>query len=131
MNANLSINPKKNITDLGWMSHVNRLAEFETETRRYAPKQALDDVLCTVYDPLNDDFEIFEAQVKKKSDSGLLLTTNRQLENGTPILVRLKHISDEDVKDDLKDGIHAQVIQCDMIHNTDQLIRYRVAIEYF
>ena len=60
-----------------------------------------------------------------------MLTTNRQLEIGMPILVRLKHFTGKDAKDELNDGIHAQVVRCDTIFKLEKRACYQVAIEYF
>lgn len=130
MVANISIVPEKT-TDQSGSNHVNGLTRFDTENRRCVRYKVRDAVLCTVYDHLNDDFEVFEAQLKDKSDCGLLFTTNRQLEIGTPILVRLKHISERGDKDDLKDGIHAQVVRSNLIDDSKNRNIYQVAIEYF
>jgi hypothetical protein len=130
MLANLSRN-HQNITNPFWINQESIVAGFETENRQYTINQAADDVLCTVYNHIADDFEIFEAKVKTKSDSGLILTANRQLEVGTPILVRLKHTSDENVNDDLKVGIHTEVIHSKMIRDADKRNCYQLAIEYY
>ena len=130
MNANMSISTETN-TDFGWPNHLDMLPGFQNANRLWAQNQARDEVLCTVYDHLRDDFEVFEARVENKSDAGLVFTTNRQLKVGTPILVRLKQIPEKDTEDDLKDGVHAQVVWCKRIHNTDQSLCYQAAIEYF
>lgn len=130
MVANMSIVPEKT-TDQSGSNHVNGLTRFNTENRRCVRYKVRDAVLCTVYDHQNDDFEAFEAQLEDKSDCGLLLTTNRQLEIGTPILVRLKHISERGDKDDLNDGIHAQVVRSNLIDDSKNRNIYQVAIEYF
>ena len=130
MKANLS-SCSRNIDDMGWIQPFDNLSEFKTEKRRYARLEAQYDVLCTVYDLLKDDFEIFEASVKNESKTGLLFTTNRQLEIGTPVLVRLKCCSEMDVTNELKDGIHAQVIRCDKISLSEEKLYYQTAVEYF
>jgi hypothetical protein len=70
----------QDITDSCWINQESRVAGFEIENRLYTINQAADDVLCTIYNHITDDFEIFEAKVKTKSDSGLILTAKRQIE---------------------------------------------------
>jgi hypothetical protein len=130
MNANLS-SYNRNIADTGWKHHFDKLSEFKAEKRRYARYQAQYDVMCTVYDLLEDDFEIFEANVKNESKTGLLLTMNRQLEIGTPVLVQLKDCSEKNAENELKDGIHAQVVRCDKIFHSEEKFYNQTAIEYF
>ena len=117
---------KSNLTN-----DLNKLTGFETEKRRYTRIQTQHEVSCTFYDSLKDDFEVIDAQVENKSPGGLLLTTDMPLEIGMPVLVRLKHYSETDGDDDLKDGIHARVMRCDKIFVTEKESCYRVAIEHF
>jgi len=130
MITNLSRN-HQHVTGPCWRNQGIKLAGFETENRLFRINQDSENVLCTVYNHFTDDFEIFEAEMTTKSDSGLILTAERQLEVGTPILVRLKHISDEGVNDDLKVGIHAEVVQCMMTQNGDQRNCYQLGVEYY
>ena len=110
---------------------LKKFTEFETEKRRYARYQVQQEVTCTFYDSFKDDFEILDAWVVNKSKSGLLLSTDLPLEIGMPVLVRLKHFTQKDAQDELKDGIHAQVVRCDEIYVQEKGSLYQVAIEYF
>ena len=113
---------------------TNDLKNFtglNTERRRYARYQEQQEVFCTFYDILKDDFEILDAQVVNKSKSGLLLTTDMPLEMGMPILVRLKHFTEKDAHDELKDGIHAKVVRCEKASTTEKESCFWVAIEDF
>ena len=130
MNANLSSHHLTNI-DSGWINHLDELTAFETEKRRHARYPAQQEVICTFYDILKDDFENLNARVENKSAAGLMLTANKPLQRGMPILVRLKHFSENDAEDELKDGIHAQVVRCDEIFSADERPCYQIAAEYF
>ena len=110
---------------------LKKFTELETEKRRYARYQAQQEVTCTFYDSFKDDFEILDAWVVNNSKSGLLLATDLPLEIGMQVLVRLKHFAQKDAQDELKDGIHAQVVRCDEIFVQEKGSLYQVAIEHF
>ena len=110
---------------------LKKLTGIEAEKRRYARIQAQQAVSCTFYDSFKDDFVVLYAQVDNKSPGGLLLTTDLPLEIGMPVLVRLKHYSETEGNDELKDGIHAKVMRCDKIFVNEKESCYRIAIEYF
>jgi len=110
---------------------LKNFTEFKTEKRRFARNQAQQEVTCIFYDNLKDDFEILDARVVNKSKSGILLTTDLPLEIGMPVLVRLKHFTEKDAQDELKDGIHAQVVRCNEIFVQENESLYQVAIEHF
>ena len=110
---------------------LKKFTEFETEKRRYARYQAQQEVTCTFYDSFKDDFEILDARVVNKSKSGILLTTDLPLEIGMPVLVRLKHFTEKDAQDELKDGVHAKVVRCDKLFALEKESCCQVAIEHF
>ena len=118
MNANLSLK-LPTINNLDWKHNFDTLPSFETDKRRYPRYQAQQEVTCTFYNALKDDFETVNAVVENKNEAGLLLITNRQLEPGMPIFVRLKSCSEKKVEDELQDGLHARVARCDKLLSPD------------
>jgi len=130
MNANP---PSRQLTNIGsgWINHLDELSAFDTEKRRHARYPAQQEVTCIVYDNLKDDFDNLNAKVENKSEAGLMLTANKPLQIGIPIFVRLKDFSEKDAQDELKDGIHAQVMRCDKIIGPNEGPCYQIAIEYF
>lgn len=130
MNANLS---SRHVTDIGsgWINHLGELSAFDTEKRRHARYPAQQKVTCIVYDILKDDFENLNAKVENRSEAGLMLTANKPLQIGDPIFVRLKDFAEKHAQDELKDGIHAQVVRCDKIISPNERPCYQIAIEYF
>jgi hypothetical protein len=123
--------PSSTMVTSALKNDLKNSTEFKTEKRRYARHQVQQEVTCTFYDSLKDDFEILDARVLNKSNSGILLTTDLPLEIGMPVLVRLKHFTETDVHDELKDGLHAQVVRCDEIFFQEKESLYQVAIEHF
>ena len=130
MNTNLSLkHPTSN--NLDWINNFDKLSSFETDKRRYPRYQAQQKVTCTFYNDLEDDFETVNAKVENKNEAGLLLTTNRQLEPGMPIFVRLKSFSEKNAEDELQDGLHARVAWCDKVFSPAERSCYQIGIEYF
>ena len=108
-----------------------KFTEVETDTRRHVRKQTEQEVTCTFYNSLEDDFEILDAQVVNRSNSGLLLRSDLPFETGMPVLVRLMNILEKDVQDELKDGVHAKVVRCDRTFAAENGSCYQVAMELF
>ena len=130
MNDSLSSRHLTNISS-GWINHLGELAVFDTEKRRHVRYPAQQELTCIVYDILEDDFKNLNAKLENKSEAGLMLTADKPLPIGIPIFVRLKDFSEKDTQDELKDGIHAQVVRCDEIFSPNERPRYQIAIEYF
>jgi hypothetical protein len=130
MYTNLSLNHSTN-DNLGWLYQIDKLSEVETERRRYPRNQAELEVTCTFYNPSEDDFEAVVAKVVDKSEAGLSFTTDRPLEMGMPLLIRLRQFYDQDDDNELKEGIHAQVVRCDEIFLQGKKPHYQAAVEYF
>lgn len=130
MNANLSLK-LPTINNLDWKHNFDTLPSFETDKRRYPRYQAQQEVTCTFYNALKDDFETVNAIVENKNEAGLLLITNRQLEPGMPIFVRLKSCPEKNVEDELQDGLHAYVAWCGKLLSPDERSFYQIGLEYF
>jgi hypothetical protein len=114
--------------------HTHRTDRNEAlppEKRRHFRHWCRQDIVCESYDFFKDRFTSYPAVLANKSRSGVMFRTEQAFDHGTPIFIRSKRPCGQDLANDWREGMHAEVVWCrpPQAANADRL--YQVGAKYF